>query len=358
MILASGDLWAGAEAVVYELCTGLKEYTPADVTAVFLNEGVLTDKCRKAGVSTHVIDEGRHNFISLTRQVSNLVRRTRPHIIHAHRYKENMLALFVKGFLSPLRLVSTVHGRFEDQGGFKQKLLNRMNALIMGQAFSAVVAVSHDLQNYLKQDIHIPESRIRCVINGIKTNIVSKTDIMTRDVITIGSAGRLFPVKDFPLMVEIAKELCDRVDNVRFILAGDGPEMQQLEDRIKEYSLEKRFQLLGHVSDMESFYKAIDIYLNTSKHEGMPVTILEAMSHGIPVVAPGVGGLKELITNGEDGFLIEERNSSSFSDALLRLIEDKPAARMMGIQGRERIERKYSSRKMVLNYYELYQSLL
>jgi glycosyltransferase involved in cell wall biosynthesis len=360
MILASGDLWAGAEVVVYELCKGLKEHTPVDVTAVFLNEGVLASRCREHGVTTHVIDEKRHGLLSLTRKVIDLVDRTHPHIIHAHRYKENIIAFLAKGFTfsNTVCLLSTVHGRFEHQDGWKIKGLKMLNALILRHAFSAVVAVSQDLMSYLRKDFRIPEYKIRCVINGIGVVKEQRTNLMTGDMITIGSAGRLTPVKDYPLMVDVARELCSLKDNVRFYLAGDGPDKQRLQEQINEYGLREKFILLGHVQDMDGFYRSVDIYMNTSRHEGMPVTILEAMSSAIPIVAPSVGGLKELISSGKDGVLVDERSARSFADALCRVIEDGEAARSMGMRARQKIEREFSSGKMVQEYYSLYMSLL
>lgn len=358
MILASGDLWAGAEAVICELCTGLKQYTSVDVTAVLLNEGVLADRCREADIPTHVIEERKYNFIVLTKHTINLAQTLRPHIIHAHRYKENILALVIKVFLKGVHLVSTIHGRFEHQGGLRQKMLKLVNAFILGRAFSSVVAVSHDLKDYLSYDLHIPEFKISCVINGIGTGNKERTNIMAGETITIGSAGRLFPVKDYSFMVDVARDLCRRKDQIRFVLAGDGPDMIQLSGKIKEYGIEEKFQLLGHVNDMIQFYQSIDIYLNTSKHEGMPVTVLEAMSHGIPVVAPDIGGLKELISSGEEGYLVKERTSSAFADALVRLTENLQTARDMGMNARKKIEQEFSSKKMVRDYYTLYSSLI
>lgn len=358
MILASGDLWAGAEAVVYEICAGLKEHTPADITAVFLNEGILTDRCRDAGIPTHVIDEEKYNFIILTKRAVSLAFKIQPDVIHAHRYKENMMAFAIKVFLRKVHLVSTVHGRFEHQGGLKQRILTLVNAVILGRFFSSVVAVSHDLKGYLSHDLHIPKRKIQCVINGIGAGNEKRKNLMAGDAITIGSAGRLFPVKDYSLMVDVARDLCERKDQIRFVLAGDGPDMEQLRDKVRKYGIEERFQLLGHVEDMEGFYRSIDVYLNTSRHEGMPVTVLEAMSHGIPVVAPDMGGLKELISDGEDGFLVKERSSSAFAETLIRLAENKQSARNMGMYARQKVEKEFSSKKMVQDYLALYTSLI
>lgn len=357
MILASGDLWAGAEAVVYELCSGLERYSRMKVTAVFLNEGILADRCREAGVSVYVLDESKHDFFTLTKNALNIARTVRPHVIHSHRYKENMMAFAIKVFLRKVRLISTVHGRFEHQDGLRQMILRLINAVILGRYFSSVVAVSQDLKDFLTHDLHIPESRVRCVINGIKTVNHAKTDLMSGETIVIGSAGRLFPVKDYSLMIDAARDICRIKGNIRFVLAGDGPEMEDLRSKIRECGIEERFQLLGHVMDMEGFYRSIDIYLNTSKHEGMPVTILEAMTYGIPVIAPDVGGLKELISSGEEGFLVGERSGSAFANALIRLSEDKQSARTMGMNARRKIKREFSSKKMVQNYAALYASL-
>ena len=91
-------------------------------------------------------------------------------------------------------------------------------------------------------------------------------------------------------MVEIAREVNKETDKIRFELAGDGPDRAMIMGLIERYRLEKTFMLRGFVENLVDFYQGLDIYLNTSLHEGIPMSILEAMSYEIPIVGPNMGG--------------------------------------------------------------------
>ena len=105
-------------------------------------------------------------------------------------------------------------------------------------------------------------------------------------------------------------------EDVRFELAGDGPERPALEAMVQRHGLNAGFILKGHQDDMESFYRGLDIYINTSVHEGIPMTILEALAHGLPVIAPAVGGIVEIIEDGKEGFLIDGRSTGDFAESV------------------------------------------
>ena len=178
------------------------------------------------------------------------------------------------------------------------------------------------------------------------------------DDIVIGSAGRLFPVKDYLLMVEIAKDLCARRDNVHFVLAGDGPDREKIIRKIQEYGISDRFNLLGHLDEMGDFYSMIDIYLNTLHHEGLPMTIIEAMAHSIPVVAPHVGGFPEVVGHGKTGWLVKNRNESEFARTIEDMISNKGAMAVAGESARERVQGRFSIECMSESYVNMYLDLV
>jgi glycosyltransferase involved in cell wall biosynthesis len=174
---------------------------------------------------------------------------------------------------------------------------------------------------------------------------------------TIGSLGRLYPIKDYPLMARIAEELAKRLNNFSFELAGEGPDGAVMELLIKKYNLKKIFKLRGFVNDIFAFYQGLDIYINTSLHEGIPISILEAMASGLPVIAANVGGLNEIIENGSQGYLLASRNPKDFADACLRLYKDKNLRKKMGSAAKEKIISEFSSDKMAGLYNKLYCNL-
>jgi glycosyltransferase involved in cell wall biosynthesis len=120
--------------------------------------------------------------------------------------------------------------------------------------------------------------------------------------------------------------------------------------------MEGVFKLRGHIEDMPSFYSGIDVYINTSVHEGIPMSILEAMANGVPVIAPRVGGIAEIIDDEIEGFLITTRNPEDFAERCLRL-KDPELRRRMGAAARKKIERHFSAEKMASDYLKLYYEL-
>jgi glycosyltransferase involved in cell wall biosynthesis len=123
---------------------------------------------------------------------------------------------------------------------------------------------------------------------------------------------------------------------------------------VDRYALGKIFLLRGFVEDVGDFYRNLDIYLNTSLHEGIPMTILEAMSQEIPVIAPDVGGMKEIIDDGIDGYLVHGRDPKAFAEQCLRLYNDDNLRLAMGASAREKVEEDFSTERMAKEYHQLY----
>jgi glycosyltransferase involved in cell wall biosynthesis len=134
--------------------------------------------------------------------------------------------------------------------------------------------------------------------------------------------------------------------------------MEHLKARVDEYGLGDRFRLPGQIEDVAEFYASLDIYINTSLHEGIPMTVLEAMSYSLPVIAPAVGGLMEIIENNKTGFLIEGRDPASFAAAIEIFISSPDTAREMGDNACLRVHESFSMQRMVETYYSLYREIL
>jgi len=123
-----------------------------------------------------------------------------------------------------------------------------------------------------------------------------------------------------------------------------------------EYGINDRFKLLGHLDDMGKFYSTIDLYLNTSQHEGIPVTIIEAMSHRIPVIAPAVGGLPEVVEHGKSGWLVKNRDAWEFAVTIENLISDNRAIATARENAYKRAKKHFSNSCMTESYIKLYLS--
>jgi glycosyltransferase involved in cell wall biosynthesis len=233
------------------------------------------------------------------------------------------------------------------------RLKTHVNYRLLATRFYKTVAVSSDIKRSLIRDYGFQEERIETIRNGI---VVPEARDWAREKesFVIGSLGRFVPVKDYPLMVEVAKEVSAIDHKIRFELAGDGPTFGDVQGLIRKYGLEQRFMLRGFIHDVSSFYERLAVYLNTSLHEGIPMSVLEAMAYGVPTIAPRVGGLEEIVTDGVDGYLVDARDPRAFAGRCLSLYKNEPLRRNMGRAAREKIVGQFSNERMVNAYLQVY----
>ena len=154
----------------------------------------------------------------------------------------------------------------------KQRLITKGNFFGLSLFFNRTVAVSEDIQKAFIKQFRFRESKISMIHNGIEVpDFIPKRE--NKETFVIGSAGRLCPVKDYPFMIEIAKAVKEETKHIEFHLAGEGPERAKLQALIQQYGLNETFALKGHIEDMLPFYRSLDLYLNTSVHEGTPMSL-------------------------------------------------------------------------------------
>lgn len=354
--IVSGDLWGGAEAVVYHLSRGLKALG-VDTSVITFNEGRLQESLQEDDIDVSVIDERTHALPRLALKIRRHMLKTGPTILHSHGYKENMAAFAASRLIPSARLVATLHGWPEVYGrrlDLKYRVLNHMNLSVISRFFDRLVCVSEDVKGILVQKHGKAGKKAAVIRNGIDVD-AGAAGRKRGEKFVIGSCGRFVPVKDYPFLVAVAASIRERSGNVLFRLAGDGPEFDPVRELVRINKLEDVFFCLGTVDEMESFYRGLDLYINTSLHEGIPVSVLEAMLHGLPVVAPRVGGLCEVVTDGIDGYLIDERDPSRYGDRCLELMEDFELYDSMSRAAVMKVKTLFSAERMARDYLALYQ---
>lgn len=358
----SGDLWAGAERMIASLMAGLKRYPDIHLIALSLNEGQLTAVLRSLGIETHVISESSAAFPVLVQQASRLFQGREIELIHSHRNKENLLAFCIRKKIGARRLVTTLHGLWETTGlqgvarlrGLAQE---RLDWAILSCSFDKVVAVSEDIRQSLVGRYHWSQAQVEVIHNGIEVPPPGAGRDGLDHPFRIGTVGRLVPVKDYDLFLDVARALVNLGENVQLAILGEGPLRTHLENQVKQLGLGDVVQILGSCSDPTDFHYSLDLYLNTSVHEGIPLSILEAMACGKPIVAPWVGGIPEIVIHEDQGLLIQTREVNDFAEACRRLMREHKTRERMGLKGRERVYRSFSSERMANSYRHLYRRL-
>jgi glycosyltransferase involved in cell wall biosynthesis len=167
----------------------------------------------------------------------------------------------------------------------------------------------------------------------------------TENRMTILSAGRLDPQKGFTGLLEVAKRAKAMNKAWIFLVAGEGSLRDQIEEQIADFDLAEFIQLIGFQPELRSLMKACDVFVLPSRFEGMPNVVMEAMAEGTPVVASDVNGIKELMVDGEGGYLVPWDSPEQFVDRLVKL-EDRDRRDRMGMVARERVLQRFTWERM------------
>jgi glycosyltransferase involved in cell wall biosynthesis len=167
----------------------------------------------------------------------------------------------------------------------------------------------------------------------------------------------LRPEKNHELFLEIARRVVSQVPAARFLVVGDGPCRSALEQRARELGIESNVDFLGTRADVAELLAAIDVFALTSHVEANPISILEAMSAGKPVVATDVGSIHESVVHGKTGFLAPPGAARRLTEDLLLLIRNPALARQMGATARQAVVAHWSIEGMVERYENLIESI-
>jgi len=268
------------------------------------------------------------------------------------------------------RVVHAEHGRDAadpDGGNRKYRLLRRWLAPFI----ACFVAVSSDLAAWLREGIGLAPGKVACIPNGIDTARYRPATGARRErpllgplappgTLLIGSVGRLDAVKDQAGLITAFKILCDNHSgphaHLRLAIIGEGRERQRLE-RLAAGTGD-RVHLLGNRADVAALLRECDIFVLSSRAEGIPLTVLEAMASGLPVVATDVGGVGEVVVSGQTGMLVAPSDPAALAAALDRYVHDPALRCRHGGAARARVECRFGLPAMVAAYAALYDRLL
>ena len=355
----SGDLWAGAEVVIFNLLRQLNESSGLRVLALSLNEGQLVEKLRAAGVGTYVIPEAQHSFAPILFRAARLFRGQRIAAIHSHRYKENLLAWLLARWIGARDLFTTVHGLPEPaNSSAREARAVRWRARLdyaMVKRFRCAVAVSEEMKAALIREHGFRAEQLRVIHNGAAfPGPIESPGRPNAEHFHIGTVARLVPVKGLDLFLDAAAAVRREAPNVRFSILGDGPLRAALMQKAANLHLEECVSFLGARPDPSAFYRSLDLYLNTSLHEGIPLSMIEAMACGIPVVSSAVGGIPEIVTDARDGFLVKRRDADLFARRCLSLMRDDGLRKVMGAHASAQARSRFSVSVMAGAYRRLY----
>lgn len=308
--------------------------------------------------------------------ILRFLRRVRPDIVHTHTAKAGALGRVAAWMAGVPVIVHTYHGHVFH--GYFSPFKTRIYLAIerwLGRLSTQIIAISESQLEDLSGKYRVaPRKKIWVVHNGFDLSRFSQSDRVTaRKSLVIGEddfvvawVGRMAPVKGVELLANAIRTAADRKSRLRFLIVGDGTERPKLESLLEGCA---NFRLLGWRDDMETIWGAADAALLTSRNEGTPTALIEAMSAGVPFVATNVGAVKDVALGelrklpegiavlAENGFLTQQ-TPEAVIHCLQHLADNPQIAQQMGLKGREFALQRFSMGRLVSELTDLYYSLL
>lgn len=279
-------------------------------------------------------------------------------VIMTFTHHSNLLGLPVAWAAGVPVRIATHHGRIHN---FSSQL-ERLHAWMVNSRVTArLVAVSESMREAAIEEGVKPE-RISIIPNGIE---LRSTDLQARsrarqlfgvgqDVPVILSVGRLTPEKGHACLLDAIPGILAQIPDAHFFLAGDGSLRTNLEQQSKRLNIHSRVTFLGMRQDVSLLLAGADVFVLPSISEGLPLALMEAMSAGLPVVASDVGGVKEVVVDGETGLLVSPGNPESLKCSVVNLLNDPKERIRLGEAARKLIEKKYALDRMCNLYAQLF----
>lgn len=320
----------GAEGQLRELVRGLGGRLKPVVYCLHASEGTFAEELRALGCPVRVIG-GR--FLERARRLSAAMRRDRIDVLHAWLFIANAYAFAARMTAGRVPPLITSARNCKLQGA-----LSRVVNAVAFRRSAAIVVNSQDVADYIVRHYVAPRARIRVIRNGIDTERFHPPVAAADGSGAIVTVGRLVVQKDHALFLEAAARLVASRPASRFVIVGDGPLRGQLERRAQALGLAGNVTFLGERRDVDAVLRSASLFWLTSRWEGMPNVVLEAMASGVPAIVTDVGGTRELVRPDIDGFIVAPGDAEAFVERSRPLLDDYGLWRRCSVAARARAE--------------------
>jgi len=354
----------GAERVIARTVPRLDKNRYETIVCCLWMGGAAADEMEKAGVRVINLDAKNKLDLRILFRLYRLLKEHKIDIIHSFLFHANMLGRIVGRLAGvPVILSSERTMEMEDK---HQLLLNRLTACLADK----IITVSEAVREFAITNIGIEPNKLITIYNGVDLSEFSRNpnrewiEEARRELgidpchVVVGTVGHLEPEKGCEYLLQAAAQVSAQDGKVTFLLVGDGSQRTKLENLAQDLGISSNVIFMGYRNDIPRILSVMDIFVLPSLYEGLPNALLEAMAASRPVVATQVGGIPEVVADGETGILVPPRDPGALAGAICVLLEDRERAREMGIAGRKQVERLFGIETMVAKTEVLYEELI
>jgi glycosyltransferase involved in cell wall biosynthesis len=359
--------WGGAPQVVYDIMKSLDKSKFSLAVACGMGDG--WERMHECGARVFPLRSLRRGIspvrdLKTLLELYHLIRRGHYDIVHCHSSKAGLLGRVAARLAGVKTIYFTAHGwgfYNRQEYGWAQWVM-RACERIGARCSDKIICVSQSArEDAMRWGIAGP-NKLVVVPNGIDlASRAERRQVRRRlgisdDAVVLGMVARLAYPKDPLMFLHAAKKICASFKHVTFVLAGGGPLADRCVQYVKENRLGDRVLLLGETppADVRDFLLGFDAFVLASKFEGLPLTIIEAMFAGLPVIASNVGGVGELVRDGRNGLLFDSDDEDELTAKIQHLIRNPEERLRMGREGRAIAHGEFTAERMTRQYEDLY----
>lgn len=298
-----------------------------------------------------------------------IIRRERPDIIHTHTAKAGAVGRFAGAVCRVPVIIHTYHGHvFHGYFSPFKTALFKMIEKFLAAFTTKIITISPCEKNDIQRILRIDPEKIAVILLGFNldkfVHCGEKYSGEFRKAIgaapgakIISIVGRITAIKNHKLFLETAKLLIEKRDDLFFAVVGGGELLEECERTTEQLGIAEKVVFAGWWEEVEKVYADTDVTVLTSINEGTPTCLIESLSAGVPVVATNVGGVADVVRNGETGFLVPPGDSSALASRILELIDNPPLREKMGRAGKDDMLKRYSEKRLVDDIVSMYRDL-
>ena len=369
LILTSSRGFYGAERVIWSLAASIdKNRFNLTVATLkdnrFGNQELVEEVAKIGGHSLAIPCNGRldKNAIQI---LCDFIHDNAIDLLHCHEEKSRFYGL-IAARKCKIPVVATHHNWI--RGHWVSNAFQYLDAFLLTRC-KHITAVSNDVSQMMTK-LKIPRKKISIVPNGIDlspfrhaqskqqdSSALKKQLNLPINAPIVGIFGRLTAAKGHYYFLQAAKQLQTRCPDVHYLIVGDGELREELQQLSRDLGLTKQITFAGFRDNVIDFYPLLDILVLSSLTEGTPMVLLEAMAMNIPIIATRVGGVKDILTDGHNGILLQAKDSTSLAQALQTLLNNPAEATRLATNAAQTVDH-YSSKHMATQYEKIYHAVI
>lgn len=338
----------GSEKYVESLAKGLIDTGNVPYLA-YNEEGPLVLNMKALGIKCFHISMNHPLDIIAAKKLSYLCKKLNVDIVHSQFPRENYIALLANIFFNNVNVIYTSHINLKNN--FMWKITN----YFLTRKNSAIIAVCGSVKGLLIKNRY-PSSKIKVIFNGVQLEENINLNANKNKVFIFTTLARLSPEKGLLFLLQSAELLANEGVKFKLYIAGDGPQLAELNYFILSKQLNNCIKLLGYVDETKSLLFESDAYINCSESEALSFAILEAMNCGLPIIATKVGGNIEIIQQSNCGILVDYNNAKEMAKAMKTLINNPTVCKKYSNNSRVGVQSVFNTKEMFSQTYRLYKS--